>query len=446
MKKILLLLAVLVSNICFAQYLVTGQVINATTGDPVELVAIRIFKDSTMIQGTQADLDGKFYIASVGEGKYVLRASSVGYEEKAIELEVSDKKAAEGKIITVPTIRLSEMVQALGEVDVKGQAAEMVVKGDTIEYNTAAYKVGENAMVEDLLKKMNGVEVDKEGNVTVNGETITGVRIDGKKFFGDDVQSATKNIPAEMIDKIQVVDEKSETAKMTGFEDDDTERIINLTLKENRKKGVFGNYNGGLGADMVTANEGWFNYADPAYGKTAGDKALHFFQDDFRYTAGIFTNLLLGESQTTIIGSANNTNDIRSGRGRGSFSGSNQGITWSENIGVNTNIDLNKKISKIDNQTSLVFGGDGTFNHSYNTTSSSANKDSYTSDGTYHNNDSTNKTSHAWDVQTRFELEYQIDTLNKILIQPRITYTNGRSNSLSSYEYMREDGTMITDG
>ena len=79
----------------------------------------------------------------------------------------------------------------------------MTVKGDTIEYNTAAYKVNENAMVEDLLKKMNGVQVDQQGNVTVNGETITAVRIDGKKFFGNDVQSATKNIPAEMIEKIK---------------------------------------------------------------------------------------------------------------------------------------------------------------------------------------------------------------------------------------------------
>ena len=442
--SVVLLLAASVS----AQYIVTGKVVNATTGDPIELATVRLFRDSTMLQGSQADLDGTYYLQRVEEGRYELVVSSIGYVEKKVSVEVSAKKGGTAKVITVATIRLSENVQALGEVDVKGQAAEMVVKGDTIEYNTAAYKVGENAMVEDLLKKMNGVEVDREGNVTINGEQITGVRIDGKKFFGDDVQSATKNIPAEMIEKIQVIDEKSETAKMTGFEDDETERIINLTLKENRKKGLFGNYNAGLGADMVTANEGWFNYADPEYGSTAGARARHFFEDDFRYTAGLFTNILLGESQTTIIGSANNTNDIRSSRGRGSFSGSNNsGITWSENLGVNTNVDLSKHLRRIDSQTSMAFGGDGTLNHSYNTTTSQATKDSYSGDETYHNLDSTSKKSYAWDVQARLELEYQIDTLNKLLIQPRLTFTNSRSDGHSAYQYSRlSDETLMSDG
>lgn len=446
MKHPILFLFLILSTTVSAQYIVTGKVIHATTGDPIEMATVVLYQGKELKHGTQADLDGNYYIDRVAEGTYSMRVSSVGFEEKEVTLEVSKKKANSNLVVTAATVSLKESLQVLGEVDVKGQAAEMVVKGDTIEYNTAAYKVGENAMVEDLLKKMNGVEVDKEGNVTINGETITGVRIDGKKFFGDDVQSATKNIPAEMIEKIQVIDEKSETAKMTGFEDDETERIINLTLKESRKRGVFGNYNGGIGADMVTENEGWFNYADPAYGATAGERTKHFFQDDFRYTAGVFTNLLLGESQTTIIGSANNTNDIRSGRGRSSFSGNNTGITWSENLGVNTNIDLNKKIRKHDSQTSMAFGGDGMFNHSYNTTQSFSDKESYSGNNTYHNTDSANKVSHAWDVQARFELEYQIDTLNKIIIQPRITYTNGRSNDHTGYTYTNTGNVLMSDG
>ncbi len=448
MKTKILFFCLLLTVTASAQYVVTGKVVNATSGDPVELATVRLFQDTVMIQGTQADLDGTYYIQRVQEGQYRVVVSAIGYEEKSVSVEVSEKKGGAAKVVTVPTVRLQEMVQKLGEVDVKGKAAEMVVKGDTIEYNTAAYKVNENAMVEDLLKKMNGVEVDKEGNVTVNGEKITGVRIDGKKFFGDDVQSATKNVPAEMIEKIQVIDEKSETAKMTGFEDDETERIINLTLKENRKKGVFGNYNLGAGADMVTQNEGWFNYGDPAYGKTAGDRTRHFFEDDFRYTAGVFTNILAGESQTTVIGSANNTNDIRSGRGRGFFAGNNNsGITWSENIGVNTNIDLNKNLKKIDSETSMAFGGDGTLNHSYNTTTSAATKDSYSGDETYHNLDSTDKRNWAWDVQARLELEYQIDTLNKIIFQPRLNYTNKRSDGYSAYNYWRlSDSTQMSDG
>ena len=308
-----------------AQYAVRGKVVNKNDNTPVEMAAVRLFAytgtaDSTLVQGVQADLEGAFVLPRVKPGKYSLLVSSMGFLPHRQILTVSGKSD-----IALAPIRLAEDVKVLEAVDVKGHAAEMTVKGDTIEYNTAAYKIQEGAMVEDLLKKMNGIQVDKEGNVTVNGESVKGVRIDGKKFFGNDVQSATKNIPADMIDKIQVIDEKSDMAKLTGFEDDDTERIINLSLKANRKKGVFGNFGGGLGADLMTDDNRWFNYANPDFGATASERARHFFKNDFRYNANLFTNILLGESQTTIIGGANNTNEIRSGRGRGAFGQQNQG-------------------------------------------------------------------------------------------------------------------------
>ncbi|MBQ0119112.1 MAG: TonB-dependent receptor [Bacteroidales bacterium] len=451
MKRFLIGILILASTYATAQtgQIVHGKVVNATDGTIIEMATIRLFgyrgTDSTLVQGAQTDMDGKYWLGNVSSGRYKIYVSSIGFVEQSISISVADAT------LQVPTIQLKEDVQALAEVDVKGKAAEMTVKGDTIEYNTAAYKVGENAMVEDLLKKMNGVEVDKEGNVTVNGEEIKGVRIDGKKFFGNDVQSATKNIPAEMIEKVQVIDEKSDMAKITGFEDDDTERIINLTLKKDRRKGVFGNYNAGLGMDMVADNGKWFDYANlPTPNASNADKTRHFFSNDFRYNAGMFTNILLGSSQTTIIGSANNTNDIRSRRGRGSWGGQNAGITWSENIGVNTNVNFNEKINKIDDETSLLFGGDGSLNHSNNDTRSISNKESYSNGVTFNNADSTNKLSKSWDVNVRLELEYQIDTLNKLLIRPRISYTNNYSDGTSNYIYTRNDSlvldSIINDG
>lgn len=396
-----------------AQYRVSGSVKSEQEGSVLEMATVCLYHhdggDSVLVRAAQTDAEGHYRLDDTPAGRYKLHVSMVGYVPRSLSVEVKDKD------VVLPAVALPENVQLLGVLDVKGQAAEMTVKGDTIEYNTAAYKVGENAMVEDLLKKMNGVEVDKEGNVTVNGETIKGVRVDGKKFFGDDVQSATKNIPAEMIDKIQVIDNKSDMAKLTGFEDDDTERIINLTLKANRKKGVFGNYNGGVGIDI---------------------------QKDFRYSAGLFTNILLGESQTTIIGSANNTNDIRSGRGRGPFAGQNSGITWAENLGVNTNIDLTGKINKKDNTSSLMFGSDAGFNHSKNELLSRSDKDSYANEVTYTNKDSLDKQSKAWDVNARFELEYRIDTLNKLIIKPNISYKNSRSDSRDRFLYFRKDSLM----
>lgn len=434
---ILCTLLFITNPLMLAQHTLSGTILSKTDNAPVEMATVRLFQyqhipntidpntgkntiDSTLIQGAQTAYDGIFILNNIPAGKYKLIISSVGFAERTQEIQMPNKH------LDLPTIHLHEQVQHLAEVSVQGHAAEMTVKGDTIEYNTAAYQVSETATVEELLKKMNGVEVDKEGKVTINGEEIKSVRIDGKKFFGDDVQTATKNIPAEMIEKIQVIDEKSEMAKLTGFEDDDTERIINLSLKKNRKQGVFGNYSGALGADLVGDNGKWFDYDQ------------QFLSNDFRYGANIFTNLLLGESQTTIIAGANNTNEIRSGRGRGNWGGENAGITASENIGVNTNIDLTNRITKRDNTTSLLLGGDATFNHAQNDTRTRTNKESYTDKYTYINNDSTSKLSHSWNAQMRLELEYQIDTLNKLILRPTIGYTNNEGNSYNIYTFDRD--------
>ena len=445
MKKftLILILTGMVFTTAIAQKSLSGHIVSKNDGQPIELATIRLFTyqgaDSTLVQGTQTYYDGEFLLRNIQPGKYRLLVSSVGYNEHSQWIEMGNAD------LDLPVIRLVEFVHELAEVSVQGKAAEMTVKGDTIEYNTAAYQVSETATVEELLKKMNGVEVDKEGNVTINGEEIKAVRIDGKKFFGDDVQTATKNIPADMIEKIQVIDEKSDMAKLTGFEDDEGERIINLSLKKNRKKGVFGNYSGALGADMVTDNGGWFDYGTPAYGDTDAARMKHFLENDARYNANVFTNLLLGESQTTIVAGANNTNEIRSRRGRGWFGGQNAGITASENLGVNTNIDLTGQLEKKDDKTELLLGGDATINHSVNDTRTQSQKESYSEEATYIDQDSINKITRAWDAQMRLEMEYQIDSMNKIILRPQISYSNSRSKQNNSYTYER-DSVLINDG
>ena len=470
MKRITLILTLFVIALtAMAQKTLSGTILSKTDGQPIEMATVRLFAypkefmpapppgapgmpappadmpDSVFVQGAQTHYDGLFILSNIRPGKYKLIVSSVGYDSHTQWVEMKNAD------LDLPSIRLTEQVQHLAEVSVQGKAAEMTVKGDTIEYNTAAYQVSETATVEELLKKMNGVEVDKEGNVTINGEEIKGVRIDGKKFFGDDVQTATKNIPADMIEKIQVIDEKSDMAKLTGFEDDEGERIINLSLKKDRKKGVFGNYSGALGADMVTDNGGWFDYGNPAYGATDAARMSHFIKNDARYNANIFTNLLLGNSQTTIIGGANNTNEIRSRRGRGWFGGQNAGITASENLGVNTNIDLTSKLGTEankrigDEKTSLLLGGDATVNHSNNDTRTLSNKESYSEEATYIDRDSTIKLTNSWDAQMRLEMEYQIDSMNKLILRPQINYTNSASKQNNDYVFDR-DSVRINDG
>jgi hypothetical protein len=241
-----------------------------------------------------------------------------------------NQSTMENKDLVLKAIQLNENVKLLNELEVKGTAAQLVVKGDTVEYNAAAFKTQENAAVEELLKKLPGVEISADGKITVNGEDIKKIRVDGKKFFEGDIEQATKNLPADMIEKIQVLEQKSDMALLTGFEDGDTERIINLTTKPNRRKGVFGNMGLGAGLDI---------------------------NNDFRYDGSLSMNIMRGESQTNINAGANNLNTSRGSRGRGSWGGANSGITTSQNLGINNNTIINPKFK---------IGGDVTFNHSNN--------------------------------------------------------------------------------
>lgn len=439
MRRYLLILAISVLTCgAWAQtHTVQGRVVNADNGELLEMAAIQLFKyagaDSSMVTGVQTDQNGAFFLKAA-DGKYSLIVSTLGYHTKKVAVTV------EGKDVNLKSVTLKEDVQVLGEVQVRGTAAEMVVRGDTVEYNAAAYKMNENAMVEDLLKKMSGVEVSSDGKVTVNGEEIKGVRIDGKKFFGNDVQTATKNIPADMIEKVQIVDQKSDMAKMTGIEDDETERIINLTLKANKKKGAFGNFTGALGADALGDDQTklfHYNYPGNKYPGSptpAADKTHQFFAEDFRYNASIFTNLMLGESQTTIIAGANNTNEARSGRGRGWMQGGNRsGITWAENLGVNTNIVLGEH---------WIMGGDASLNHTRNNTLTNSNKTQFTADKTFQNGDSTVSNSKGWETNMRLEFEYTPDTLNTLLIKPEIGYSNSWSRRTNDFLYRSEDPSL----
>ncbi len=420
-RYICLILFIVCVELCFAQHTLTGTIVDSKTKAVVEMAAVQLFSyqanDSTMLTGAQTDPSGVFRLANVPKGKYKIIISSLGYKTLSVSVEMKNADHDMGKI------PFEEDAVLLNEVQVKGKAVEMVVKGDTLEYNAGAFQTTENAMVEELLNKMPGVEVSKDGSVTINGEKVKAVRVDGKKFFGDDVQSATKNIPADMIDKVQVIDQQSEMAKLTGFEDDDTERIINLTLKKDKKKGAFGNFNGAIGADLVAENSKWLGYHQESRTPVQDTKA--FFADEFRYNAGAFVNLLSDNTQYTIIGSANNTNEMRMGRGRGSIS-PQSGITWSENLGVNISSE------PVDE---LELGGNAAFAHTNNKTSTVSNQETYADTVTYVNNDSTISEAKNYDVSLRFEMEWDLDSANTLILKPTMAYTNQAQISGDVYSY-----------
>ena len=253
-----------------------------------------------------SDIDGYFDIKDVKPGQYLLRASMVGMDDFNRHIDVKEKPDT----LNVGDITLSESSVALREAVVTGVKTAVIAKQDTIEFNAGSYHTAQNATVNDLLKKLPGVEVSSDGSISSNGKSITKILVNGKEFFGDDPQMATKNLPSNMVDKVQVVDRKSDLARLTGVDDGEEETVINLTVKKNM-------------------NNGWFGNASAGYGT------------DHRYQGSFVVNNFSNGNQVTILGGLNNINEMGfSDRGRGRFRdfGGNNGINTSQRFGINFNV------------------------------------------------------------------------------------------------------------
>lgn len=201
--------------------------------------------DSTMEFFGITDSQGHFEIRNIKEGAYLLQASFIGFTTFFHPIRIP---RAEGS--DVGDIVMRPLPVALEGAEVVGEAVPMQISGDTVVYNAAAFRTRPDAMTEELLKKLPGVEVDRAGNIKALGEDVNTVYVDGKEFFGSDPKVATRNIPADAIDKVKVYDKKSDESEFTGIDDGTRNKTVNLELKEDRKKGVFGDMLAGYGSDQ----------------------------------------------------------------------------------------------------------------------------------------------------------------------------------------------------
>lgn len=403
MKKILYVLILLFGSfvMTYSQNSIATRIIDKNSQKPIEFAGVRLLqaKDSSLVEGMKTDSTGIVNFKNIKKGNYILQSSFVGYVTANQNLKMDSKDLMLGDFM------MEEDAKMLKDLEVTGTQVQVVTKGDTIEYNAGAFKTTESAVVEDLLKKMPGVEVTADGKIMVNGQEVKKVRVDGKKFFGDDKEMATKNIPANLIDRVQVVDQKSEMAQLTGFDDGETERIINLTIRKDKKQGIFGNVTLGAGADT---------------------------NPEFRYDANTFLNIMNGNTRSSITAGANNVNTARSGRGRGGFGGSRSGITETQNLGYNINSELSNK---------LIVGGDATFNHSDNLVTSESNRENYMQNGTYYNINSSSSNRENYQGNLRMEVEWKPDSLNSFIFQPNVGFTSSNSRSKSDFTYLQEQDT-----
>lgn len=218
-----------------------GRLFDAEHQEPLigANVILQSVKDSTKQFGSSSNLDG-FFQLKVPQGAYVLKISFLGYEKYEAPF-LLDKEVVDLGPILLKVSALEE-----GVVDVVGKTPPAVLKGDTVEFNSKAYKTNPNATAADLVEKMPGIEIDN-GTVKAQGETVEQVVIDGKPFFGQDARNTLKNLPADMVDKVQVYDQKSRQAQFSGFEDGEESKTINIVSKPRYRSGTFGRVYAGLG-------------------------------------------------------------------------------------------------------------------------------------------------------------------------------------------------------
>ena len=395
-----LLLVMLGTSAAFAQQRgvdITGKVLEKQTGQGIEQAAVRLLsaKDSTMVGGVATDKNGTFVLRNISKGSYILNVTYVGFAPFYQNLAVSGKNNP----VRMDNIILDDSGVELAAAVVTGKAAEVVVRNDTTEYNADSFKVAEGSMLEDLLKKMPGVEVDSDGKVTVNGKEIKKIMVDGKEFFSDDPKVASKNLPAKMIDKVQVTDKKSDMAKMTGFDDGEEETILNLTVKPGMKQGWFGNAFAGYGSKD-------------------------------RYEGNAMVNRFMNNDQITFMGGVNNTNNMGfsdmassmfSGM-RGGLRGANagSGITTSGNGGLNFSKEFNKKIT---------LGGNTRYSHTDNDAEKTSKEQTFLpGDSVSYSNNSVLSNNKSDNVGVNFRMDWKPDTLTQIFFIPNFGYSHSRSS------------------
>lgn len=278
----------------------------------------------------------------------------------------------------------------LDEVVVKAVKAAVIAKEDTLEFNAGSFHTGPNAMVEDLLKKLPGVEVGSDGTITSRGKTISKILVDGKEFFADDPKMATKNLPSDMVDRVQVVDRKSETARLTGVDDGEDETVINLTVKKGMNNGWFGQVAGGYGTD-----------------------------DRFEGSATV--NMFKNGNQVTLLAGGNNINSAGfSDRGRGRFRdfGGSNGINTSGQFGLNFNVGKDERLRVGGNL--LYTYGDRKARSRFDTQYLFPDSASFMRGGNY-----TRDRGHS--VRAQFRLQWNITEADVLDFRPEFSFNSRRS-------------------
>ncbi len=332
-KKIILL--TVFHFVIAIQMLSAQQKLSGTIFDQAESIesatVILLDKDSTMVSFALSDDKGAFVFEGLDQTEYILQISFMSYADYSTSINLKPSESLDlGKIY------LEESSEILKEVTIKAEHIPIGIKGDTINYNAAAFQTKPGATVEELLKKMPGIEVGRDGSIKAQGEEVENVLVDGKEFFGKDPKIATQNLEAEAVDKVQVFDKASELAEFTGIEDGKEEKTINLKLKDGYKNGGFGNISLAGGTEDRYQSKLSYNRFSPK-----AQSSILFSANNINKQAFSFNEYI------SMMGGLNSAiNNMMSGMNFSEFSNGRapQGLSNDISGGLNFNYDFNEKV------------------------------------------------------------------------------------------------------
>lgn len=385
---------------------ITGLLTDFTSKEPLPNAAVALLaaKDSSIISNVVADAKGNFLFRGTKPGRYVLVVSYMGYNSLTRNIHMQDTTG----LLALGTLALRRKGLNLQEVEVVDVKPPITIKEDTVEFNAGSFKVRENALVEELLKKLPGIQVEKDGTIKANGETVKRVLVDGKPFFGDDPKMATRNLPADVIDKIQLIDRKSDQAQFTGIPDGETEKALNLTVKPERKKGVFGRASAGYGSDN-------------------------------RFAVNASVNRFRNTQQLAVVGGGNNLNNTglngsQGGRGMSANSANAEGLmrNWIGGINYSDNLAKGLRLS------GSYFMND-TRRENEKRSEGETRLTPDTSRFANSLNESLNSTANH---RVNMRLEYDIDSFHSLIVTPNLTINSANNFSESQSTTLMNKDTL----
>lgn len=362
---------------------IQGTILEEDTRLPVEQATIQLLSlpDSSFVKGVSSSEKGKFTISTF-PGRYLLKFSFMGFTNEYKTLQTDIAKP----IVQLGIIKLKPDAILLKETVIVAQAPPVVVVGDTTAYNASAYRVSDGAALEELVKKLPGAEINEEGKLTINGEEIKKIIMDGEEFFLNDPNAVLKDLPADLIDQLKTYKKKSDMARVTGVDDGKEEMVLDLRVKPSMKKGWNGNFEAGYG-------------------------------NDDRYRGKGMANRFKGKMNLSINGTANNN-------------------------GINSNQRISANYSQ--NTQKLKYGGSVEIRRNKRDSWSRRHTESFLTDDTsqfsHQNNQSKGKTD---GLSANFRFEWKIDSLTYLLYRPTLNFSKGNSHSGNSSETLDNDLNYI---